>query len=37
VASGAVNILLVVLILLATGVLIGVAGSYFSVRRFLKV
>jgi cell division transport system permease protein len=37
VASGAVNILLVVLILLATGVLIGVAGSYFSVRRVLKV
>jgi cell division protein FtsX len=37
VASGAVNILLVVLILLATGILIGVAGSYFSVRRFLKV
>src|ERR671911_2407733 len=37
VASGAVSILLVVLILLATGILIGVAGSYFSVRRFLKV
>ena len=37
VASGAVNILLVVVILLATGILIGVAGSYFSVRRFLKV
>ena len=37
VASGAVNILLVVLILLATGILIGIAGSYFSVRRFLKV
>ena len=37
VASGAVNILLVVLILLAVGIFIGVAGSYFSVRRFLKV
>ncbi|MDQ4062998.1 MAG: hypothetical protein M3122_03685, partial [Actinomycetota bacterium] len=37
VTSGAVNILLVVLILLATGILIGIAGSYFSVRRFLKV
>ena len=37
VVSGAVNVLLVVLILLAAGVLIGVAGSYFSVRRFLRV
>jgi cell division transport system permease protein len=37
VASGAVNMLLVVLVLLAVGALIGVAGSYFSVRRFLKV
>lgn len=33
----AVNTLIMLLTLLTVGVLIGVAGSYFSVRRFLKV
>ncbi len=35
--SDSVNTLLVLLILLAVGALIGIAGSYFSVRRFLKI
>ncbi len=37
VSSESVNALSLMLILIAVGVLIGVAGSYFSVRRFLKV
>ena len=37
ISSGAVNALIVLLTLLAVGALVGVAGSFFSVRRFLKV
>lgn len=37
ISSSAINTLAVLLTLLTVGVLIGVAGSYFSVRRFLKV
>ena len=37
ISSGAVNALIVLLILLAVGVAIGIAGSFLSVRRFLKV
>jgi cell division transport system permease protein len=37
ISSGAVNALLVLLFLLFVGALVGVAGSFFSVRRFLKV
>jgi cell division transport system permease protein len=37
VSSGAVNALIVLLFLLFVGALVGVAGSFFSVRRFLKV
>jgi len=37
VSSESVNAFGLMLILIAVGVLIGVAGSYFSVRRFLKV
>lgn len=37
VSSGAVNALILLLVLLTVGVAIGIAGSYFSVRRFLKV
>ena len=37
VASGAVNTLIVLLVLLAVGALVGIAGSFFSVRRFLKI
>lgn len=37
IASGAVNALIVLLFLVFAGALVGVAGSFFSVRRFLKV
>ena len=37
IASSAVNTLVVLLILISVGVLIGIVGSYLSVRRFLKV
>jgi len=37
VSSGAVNAVIMLLILLLVGALVGVAGSFFSVRRFLKV
>jgi cell division transport system permease protein len=37
ISSNAVNTLVVLLTLLTVGVIIGVVGSYFSVRRFLKV
>jgi len=37
ISSGAVNALIVLLFLLFVGALVGVAGSFFSVRRFLKV
>ena len=37
VSAGAVNTLFVFLILLTVGILVGVAGSFLSVRRFLKV
>ncbi len=37
VSSESVNAFSLMLTLIAVGVLIGVAGSYFSVRRFLKV
>jgi cell division transport system permease protein len=37
ISSGAVNALIVLLFLLFVGALVGIAGSYFSVRRFLKV
>ena len=37
ISSGAVNALIVLLFLLIVGALVGVAGSFFSVRRFLKV
>ena len=37
VASGAANTLIVLLVLLAVGALVGIAGSFFSVRRFLKI
>ena len=37
ISSGAANTLIVLLTLLAVGALVGVAGSFFSVRRFLKV
>ena len=37
VSSDAVNTLLVLLVLVAVGVLIGVIGSFLSVRRFLRV
>ena len=37
VASGAVNALIVLLFLLFVGALVGIAGSFFSVRRFLKI
>jgi cell division transport system permease protein len=36
-SSGAVNALIVLLFLLFVGALVGIAGSFFSVRRFLKV
>jgi cell division transport system permease protein len=37
VSSSAVNTLIVLLVLLAVGALVGIAGSFFSVRRFLKI
>ncbi len=37
ISSGAINALIVLLFLLFVGALMGVAGSFFSVRRFLKV
>jgi cell division transport system permease protein len=37
ISSGAVNALIVLLFLLFVGALVGTAGSFFSVRRFLKV
>ncbi len=37
ISSDSVNTLIVLLILLAVGVAIGIAGSFLSVRRFLKV
>ncbi|QIN78738.1 FtsX-like permease family protein [Rubrobacter marinus] len=37
VSSSAVNTLLVLLVLIAVGVLIGIVGSFVSVRRFLRV
>ena len=37
VSSAAVNSLLVLLVLIAVGVLIGIIGSFVSVRRFLRV
>lgn len=37
VSSSAVNTLLVLLVLIAVGVLIGIIGSFVSVRRFLRV
>ncbi len=37
ISSGAVNALIVLLFLLFVGALVGVAGSFFSVRRFLKI
>jgi cell division transport system permease protein len=37
ISSGAVNALIVLLFLLFVGALLGIAGSFFSVRRFLKV
>ncbi len=37
IASSAVNTLVVLLVLISVGVLIGIVGSYLSVRRFLKV
>ena len=37
ISSGAVNALIILLFLLLVGALVGVAGSFFSVRRFLKV
>lgn len=37
IAANAVNTLIVLLVLLIVGVAIGIAGSFFSVRRFLKV
>jgi cell division transport system permease protein len=37
VSSGAVNAVIMLLVLLAVGALVGVAGSFFSVRRFLKI
>jgi cell division transport system permease protein len=37
ISANAVNTLIVLLVLLTAGVAIGIAGSFFSVRRFLKV
>ena len=37
ISSGAVNALIVLIFLLSVGALVGIAGSFFSVRRFLKV
>jgi cell division transport system permease protein len=37
ISSGAVNALIVLLFLLFVGALVGITGSFFSVRRFLKV
>ena len=37
ISSGAINALIVLLFLLFVGALMGVAGSFFSVRRFLRV
>jgi cell division transport system permease protein len=37
VSSGAVNTLLVLLVLICVGAIVGILGSFFSVRRFLKV
>ncbi len=37
VTNSAVNIPLVILVLLAVGVLVGAAGSYLSVRRFMRI
>ena len=37
ISSGAVNALIVLLFLLIVGALVGFAGSFFSVRRYLKV
>ncbi len=37
ISSGAVNALIVLLVLLFVGALVGIAGSFFSVRRFLRV
>jgi cell division transport system permease protein len=37
ISSGAVNALIILLFLLFVGALVGVAGSFFSVRRFLRV
>ena len=37
ISSGAVNALIVLLFLILVGALVGIAGSFFSVRRFLKV
>jgi cell division protein FtsX len=37
VSSSAVNMPFVILVLLTVGVVVGVAGSYLSVRRFMKI
>lgn len=37
ISGDSVNVLLVVLILLVVGAVIGIVGSFFSVRRFLKI
>src|SRR5919107_4387868 len=37
ISSGAINALIVLLFLLFVGALVGIAGSFFSVRRFLKI
>lgn len=37
VSSDAVSILLILLVLIAAGTIVGILGSFFSVRRFLKV
>ncbi len=37
ISSSAVNMLVVLLVLISVGVVIGIVGSYLSVRRFLKV
>jgi cell division transport system permease protein len=37
ISSSAVNMLVVLLVLISVGVIIGIVGSYLSVRRFLKV
>ena len=37
ISSGAVNTVLMLLVLIAVGVIVGIAGSFLSVRRFLKI